>query len=56
MVCIDVSTGNTTQAPEREDVLNIGGFSDNVFPLVADFVAGRMDRKHWLKTIEEVEL
>ena len=28
----------TTQAPERDDILNIGGFSDAVFKVVAAFL------------------
>ena len=35
LVCIDVQPYTTTQAPERSDVLNVGGFSDAVFHVVA---------------------
>ncbi len=37
LVCIDVQASTTTQAPERSDVLNIGGFSDAVFNVVSAF-------------------
>src|SRR5262249_9111728 len=34
LVCIDVQPHASTQAPERSDVLNVGGFSDAVFTVV----------------------
>jgi 60 kDa SS-A/Ro ribonucleoprotein len=30
MVCIDIQPYATVQAKERDDILNIGGFSDQV--------------------------
>lgn len=56
LVCIDIQPYGTTQAAEREDVLNIGGFSDAVFGQIADFVAGRMGPAHWVGQIEAVTL
>src|ERR1044072_7181461 len=35
MVCIDLQPYGSVQAQEREDILNVGGFSDQVFDLVA---------------------
>ena len=34
-VCIDLQPYTTTQAPDRSDILNVGGFSDAVFSVVA---------------------
>ncbi|NBZ89386.1 vWA domain-containing protein [Stagnihabitans tardus] len=56
LVCIDIQPYATTQAPERDDVLNIGGFSDAVFDQVADFAAGRMGPAHWVGQIAAVEI
>jgi 60 kDa SS-A/Ro ribonucleoprotein len=56
MVCIDVQPYGTVQAKERADILNIGGFSDQVFDLIAEFAAGRMNADHWVGVIEEVIL
>jgi 60 kDa SS-A/Ro ribonucleoprotein len=56
LACIDVQPTGTTQAAEREDVLNVGGFSDQVFALVAEFAAGRLDAAHWVGRIEGVTL
>ncbi len=43
LVCIDLQPNATTQAPDAADVLNVGGFSDAVFDVVAAFVDGRAD-------------
>lgn len=56
LVCIDIQPYGTTQAAERPDVLNIGGFSDAVFDQIADFAAGRMGPGHWVGQIAAVEL
>jgi 60 kDa SS-A/Ro ribonucleoprotein len=56
MVCIDVQPYGTTQAQEREDILNVGGFSDQVFDVVADFARGRLNAAHWVGAIEAVTI
>ena len=43
LVCIDLAPNTTVQAPDRADVLNVGGFSDAVFGVVAAFLAGGTD-------------
>ena len=56
LVCIDLQPNAHTQAQERRDILNIGGFSDQVFGLVSNFAAGNMDAEHWIGVIEAVEI
>lgn len=56
MVCLDIAPYATTQAVDREDILQVGGFSDNVFKIVADFAAGRLSAEHWVGTIKAIEL
>ncbi len=56
LVCIDLQPYGTTQAQEREDILNVGGFSDVVFELVADFARGRLGAPRWVEAIEQVQL
>lgn len=56
LVCIDIQPYGITQAAEREDVLNIGGFSDSVFELVTHFAAGRLTPGHWVGVIESIAL
>jgi 60 kDa SS-A/Ro ribonucleoprotein len=54
LVCIDLQAYATSQAPDRADVLNIGGFSDAVFEVVASFLCGEPDR--FVREVEAVEL
>ena len=56
LVCIDLQPNGTTQVAERRDILNIGGFSDEVFEVVARFARGELDRGHWVERIEAIEL
>ncbi|MDH5206051.1 MAG: RNA-binding protein, partial [Hylemonella sp.] len=56
LVCIDVQPYATSQAPERSDVLNVGGFGDDVFKVLAMFAAGELGAAHWVGLIEEVAL
>jgi 60 kDa SS-A/Ro ribonucleoprotein len=56
LVLIDLQPGATTQAAEREDILNVGGFSDQVFDVVAEFAAGRLTGDHLVGAIESVTL
>lgn len=56
MVCIDLQPHATVQAKESEDILNVGGFADAVFSLVAEFARGRLNDDHWVGVIEAVEL
>ena len=44
LVCIDIQPYGSTQAPERDDILNIGGFSDAVFNVVASFLSADENR------------
>jgi 60 kDa SS-A/Ro ribonucleoprotein len=59
LVCIDIQPYATTQAAERKDIMNIGGFSDAVFEtigLFADGKTGRSGAEHWVAEIEKVDL
>ncbi len=56
LVCIDIQPYATTQAHDRSDILNIGGFSDNCFDVIAKFVEFGNDKELWIKTIEEVDI
>ena len=38
MACIDIQAGSTTQVPDDSNVMNIGGFSDSVWPVIENFV------------------
>lgn len=56
MVCLDVQPYAHTQAAERADVLNIGGFSDSVFDVISGFAAGELEPDHWVSVIEEISI
>ncbi len=54
LACIDIQPYATTQAPERADILNIGGFSDAVFTVVSAFMNG--DASRFVSEVEAIEL
>ena len=54
LVCIDIQPYGSTQAPERADILNIGGFSDAVFHVVASYLTG--DSARFVAEVESTEL
>ncbi len=56
LVCIDIVPNATTQAQERADVLNVGGFSDAVFNIIASFAAGQLGEQHWVGEIAAMQL
>ena len=56
LVCIDIQPHATTQAAERQDIMNVGGFSDAVFTMLARFAEGRMGAGHWVGEIDKVVL
>jgi 60 kDa SS-A/Ro ribonucleoprotein len=56
MICIDIQPYGTVQAKERPDILNVGGFSDQVFELIAEFANGNLNADHWIGVIEKYEL
>lgn len=56
MVNIDVTPNVSLQAPNRKDILNIGGFSDQVFEVINTFVREGLGGDVWTKKIEEIVL
>ena len=54
LVCIDIQPYGSTQAPERGDILNIGGFSDAVFHVVASHLND--DAQRFVTEVESIEL
>ncbi|MFK7819219.1 MAG: RNA-binding protein [Planctomycetaceae bacterium] len=55
MMCIDIQPYTTTQAKEREDIVNVGGFSDQVFGLIAAVAEGGAGG-HWVDVIEKMTI
>ena len=54
LVLIDLQPYGTTQALDREDILNVGGFSDHVFEVMSAFASGQLRSDHWVGQIESV--
>jgi len=54
LVCLDIQPYGSSQAPERDDILNIGGFSDAVFKVVASFMSD--DATGFVADVESIEL
>ena len=56
LVCIDIQPGTTTQANDRADILNVGGFSDQVFDVIAKFIELGNNKDLWVQTIESTQI
>jgi 60 kDa SS-A/Ro ribonucleoprotein len=56
LVCIDIAPYTATQAASRADILNIGGFSDTVFDIIAGFASGESGADHWIQRINQQPL
>ncbi|MEO6327102.1 MAG: TROVE domain-containing protein [Thermoanaerobaculia bacterium] len=56
LVCIDVQPYGKVQAAEGADVLNIGGFSDEVFRLLGEFATGGLGAGSWVSRIEAIDI
>ena len=56
LVCIDVQPYGTVQTVECEDILNVGGFSDQVFDVICEFARGALNADHWIGLIDSVAL
>lgn len=56
LICLDIQPYASTQAAEREDVLNVGGFSDSVFEIMSSFASGQLQPEHWVGLIEAISI
>lgn len=57
LVCIDLTPRPNSQVKERPGILQVGGFSDQVFDVVSNFIeAGASSPNYWIEQIEKVEL
>lgn len=53
LILIDLAAEATTQVASNKDVLNVAGFSDNVFESIEAFLSGT---GNWITKIEEIQL
>ena len=56
LVCLDIQPYTKAQARNRQDILNIGGFSDQVFSLIGSFAERGMGTDFWVEEIEKMPL
>ena len=56
LVCLDIQPYATVQASNRHDILNIGGFSDQVFHLLGAFAAQNNSADFWVEMIEKIRI
>lgn len=58
LICIDLTPRNNSQINNggRKDVLQVGGFSDTVYDVVASYLEHGDSADHWVKMIEAVDL
>lgn len=54
LVLIDIQPYGSTQVEDSKDVLNIGGFSDQIWEVISNFVNGSND--HFTDVINKVEI
>jgi len=50
------SAGSAVGSVQRGDVLHIGGFSDAVFELIAQYAAAAEDGSSWVERIQDMAL
>lgn len=55
MVCIDLTPNKTTQANVQNNILNIGGFSDNVWTVLEAFTTSK-SANAWVDEINKIQL
>lgn len=56
LVCNDLTPNPTSQVQSRKDILQCGGFSDQIFDVARTFMIYGNDMDHWVRTIEAIEL
>ena len=56
MICIDIQPYSTSQAVESDDIIHVGGFSDQVFRLISSVVSGNTSKDFWVNQIKEIDV
>jgi 60 kDa SS-A/Ro ribonucleoprotein len=56
LVLLDITPGATSQAVSDKDILRIGGFSDDVFQILPDFLDGKYGADAWVEKISKISL
>lgn len=56
MINIDLTPNETTQVKERQDILQVGGFSDNCYRVMENFCRGGNSSDFWVKELDKINL
>lgn len=56
LICMDLTPRSNSQVTERENILQIGGFSDSVFDVINSFIRVGNENNHWVAEIENINL
>jgi 60 kDa SS-A/Ro ribonucleoprotein len=56
LVCIDLTPRANSQLKDSDEILQVGGFGDAVFDVVASFIEHGSSSNHWVDMIEKTEL
>lgn len=54
LICIDIQPYGSTQAKDRADIMNVGGFTDAVFDAMARFASGQT--RDWVEIVQNTEV
>jgi 60 kDa SS-A/Ro ribonucleoprotein len=56
LINIDIQPSSTTQTNSIKDILNIGGFSDQIFSVIDNFIRDGRSDEYWVDTINKVSI
>ena len=56
MICIDIQPYSTSQTVESDDIIHVGGFSDQVFRLISSVASGNTSKDFWVNQIKEIDV
>lgn len=54
LICIDIQPYSSTQAKDRADIMNVGGFTDAVFDAMTRFASGQS--RDWVEIVQNTEV
>ncbi len=54
LICIDIQPYGSTQARDRADIMNVGGFTDATFDAMARFASGQV--RDWVGIVQQTEV
>lgn len=56
LICCDLTPRDNSQICTRKDVLQVGGFSDQVFDVISSFVSQSKSEDYWVEEINKISL